>query len=138
MSGRAFVDTNVLIYAVGPASPKRKRAEALLRTLPEAVISSQIIAEFVNVCLKKQILSEQETAEAALDWMDVLDYVPITEVIVHEAFAIRSRYGFSWWDSLVVAAALESNCTILYTEDLQAGQVIKRTLRVETPFLNVA
>lgn len=137
MSGRAFIDTNVLIYAVGPASPKRSRAEILLRTLPEAVISSQIIAEFVNICLKKQVLSERETAEAASDWMDIFHYVPITEAIVRRAFAVRSRYGFSWWDSLVIAAALESNCTVLYTEDLQAGQLIEGTLQVEIPFRSV-
>lgn len=71
MNGRAFIDTNVLIYAVGPASAKQQATEALLLSLSEAVISLQVVSEFVNVCLKKQALPADEVGQAAEDSMDV-------------------------------------------------------------------
>ncbi|MDP3217965.1 MAG: hypothetical protein Q8S73_27920, partial [Deltaproteobacteria bacterium] len=51
------------------------------------------------------------------------------------AFEIRERYRFSWWDSLIVASALETECEQLYTEDLQHGQIIEDRLRIVNPFL---
>ena len=59
----------------------------------------------------------------------------ITLATVHVALEIRERYGFSWYDSLIVAAALESGCELLYSEDMQHGQVIEGRLRVINPFL---
>ena len=134
MTGRAFVDTNVLVYAVGPASAKRQKAEALLLSVGDAVISSQVIAEFVNVCLKKQILPEKEIGPAAEDFMDVLRFEAVVETTIRRGLDVRERYGFSWWDSLIVAAALEAGCTELYSEDLQDGQVIEGRLRIINPF----
>ena len=135
MTGRAFIDTNVLVYAVGPASVKRQKAEALLLSAGEAVISSQVIGEFVNVCLKKQILPEEEVGPAAEDFMDVLRFEAVVEATIRRGLDVRERYGFSWWDSLIVAAALEAGCTELYSEDLQDDQVIEGRLRVINPFV---
>ncbi len=134
MSAKGFIDANVLIYAVGDAPKKRQQAEALLLSLSEAVASSQVIGEFVNVCLKKQILPEDEVRQAAEDFMEVLRFVLVTEATLRRGLDVRARYGFSWWDSLIVAAALEANVPVLYSEDLQDGQVIDGRLRIENPF----
>ena len=135
MSGRAFIDTNVLVYAVGPASAKRQKAEALLLSLSEAVISAQVVSEFVNVCLKKQVLPENEVGSAAEDFMDVLRFETVEEATIRRALNVRETYGFSWWDSLIVAAALEAGCVDLYSEDLQDGQLIEGRLRIVNPFV---
>ncbi len=135
MSGRAFIDSNVLIYAVGPASEKREKAEALLLGLSEAIISSQVVGEFVNVCLKKQVLPESEVRKAAEDFMEALSFRTVDEATLRRGLLVRERYGFSWWDSLIVAAALEAGCEVLYSEDLQDGQRIENRLRIENPLL---
>jgi predicted nucleic acid-binding protein len=134
MTGRAFVDTNVLVYAVGPASRKREQAEALLLSLEEAVVSPQVISEFVSVCLRKQVLPPAEVRQAAEDFMDVFRLEPLGEGTLRRGLAVRERYGLSWWDSLIVAAALEGDCDVLYSEDFQAGQVVEGRLRIESPF----
>jgi predicted nucleic acid-binding protein len=59
----------------------------------------------------------------------------VTLPTVHVALDIRERYGFSWYDSLIVAAALESNCDLLYSEDMQHGQIIEGRLSIVNPFL---
>ena len=53
---------------------------------------------------------------------------------IHRALDVRQRYGFSWYDSLIVATAILANCETLFSEDLQSGQVIDGCLRVENPF----
>ncbi len=134
MTGSAFIDSNVLVYVVGPRTKKREVAETLLRGLGEAMISSQVVGEFVNVCLKKHILPPEEVRQAAEDFMDVLRVEPVTTATLRRGLAVCARYGFSWWDSLIVAAALEAGCEVLYSEDLQDGQTIEGGLRIENPF----
>ena len=114
MNDRSFVDTNVLVYLFSDEPEKQQRANELLVSAPPEetlVISTQVIGEFVNVCLRRRLLSEAETA-----------------------MRLHERYGYAWWDSVLVATALEADCTILYSEDLQDGQVIEGRLRIVNPF----
>ena len=59
----------------------------------------------------------------------------VNSLIIKKGIEIKAKYKFSFWDSLIVATAIENNCEILYTEDLQNGQLIERTLKVVNPFL---
>jgi predicted nucleic acid-binding protein len=94
----------------------------------------QVIGEFINECLKKHILLEEAVHAAAEDFMAVLRLAPVEEQTIRRGLKVRAQYGFSWWDSLIVAAALEFGYTSLYSEDLQDGQEIDRRLRIETLF----
>ncbi|SDN51183.1 PIN domain-containing protein [Desulfonauticus submarinus] len=60
--------------------------------------------------------------------------VPLTLDIVRKSWEIKEKYKFSYWDSLIVASALENNCSILYTEDMQDGQIIEKKLEIVNPF----
>lgn len=60
---------------------------------------------------------------------------PNTPATILRAIGVAQRYGFSWFDSLIVAAALECGCQTLYSEDLQHGQLLDTTLRVVNPFV---
>ena len=102
MNDRAFVDTNVLIYAVGPASLKRQTAETFLMRPLRQVISSQVAAEFVSVCRQKQILPPDEIPQAINDFMDVMEFVAITPGVIRRGLSVQASYGFSWWDSLII------------------------------------
>jgi predicted nucleic acid-binding protein len=126
MPGAKFVDTNIWIYAHlrKPDEPRHAVALDLVSELDEGVISPQVMAEYYNVMLRSG--QSDHWIQENLD--TILSYVrlqPLNEAVVRRVWHIRNRYGFSIWDSQVVAAALEADCDTLYTEDMQSGQVIE-------------
>src|SRR2546429_9609491 len=129
MSAKAFFDTNVLIYAVAEADPRNRRAEALLAD--GGAVSVQILNEFVSVTRRKMRLSWKEVADA-LDAIRVLCGSPLAVTMeTHEAaLRIAQRYRYGIYDALVAAAALQAGGTVLYSEDLQDGQIVDRQLTV--------
>lgn len=135
MNDRVFLDTNVLIYCYTATEPEKQSKATAVANLPSVVISTQVLKELINILRKK----------FDLDWSNirsVLDEVERnfevhtnTTSSVKEACLIAERYGFSFYDSLIIVAALESDCTVLYSEDLQNGQVIEKKLTVINPIL---
>lgn len=134
MSDKAFVDTNVLIYAAIKNDPRSSRAEELLAV--ERVISVQVLNEFVSVA-RRRYQMPWKALRAALQWIRVLcpDPVPLSVDTHDEALSIAGQYGYKIYDSLIVAAALEAGCSTLYSELLQNGQVIRGSLTIRNPFL---
>jgi predicted nucleic acid-binding protein len=137
MRVEVFFDTNVLIYAVALDDPRNARAEELLAL--GGTISVQILNEFVSVARRK-ILMPWRDVTAALDIFRVLcpSPLPITIAMHEAALKIAEQHVYGIYDSLVVAAALESECAILYSEDLQDGQTIDGQLTIRNPFARTA
>ncbi len=135
MNGEVFVDTNVLVYAVADAQPKRAIAQSLLSE-NEIVVSTQVISEFVAVCLRKRILSGADTIKAAREFLDILRVTTLSKTTVEAALDLMETHRFSYWDSLIIAAAIESGCSLLYSEDLQDGQFISQRLTIRNPFIS--
>jgi predicted nucleic acid-binding protein len=135
MSDRIFVDTNILVYSIANDPQKRAIADAVLLN-QEIVVSPQVISEFVVVSIRKQILPQPQAMTYARQFMQVFEVTALTKQVVSSAFDVMTRYQFSYWDSLILAAALESQCPWLYTEDLQDGQQIEKMLTVYNPFLH--
>jgi predicted nucleic acid-binding protein len=133
MSGtEAFFDTNVLLYLLSGDAAKADRAEALLAE--GGAISVQVLNEFAAVASRKLGLTWPEIREV-LDTARALCRVEPLTVATHElGVAICERYGFSLYDSMIVAAALLADCSVLWTEDLQDGQRIDGRLTVKNPF----
>ncbi|MDD4964211.1 MAG: PIN domain-containing protein [Gallionella sp.] len=134
MRVKAFIDTNVVIYALGKSSEKTELAAALFANKP--VISTQVLSETANVALKKLALPLLATKTLLATLGSLCQVEVITPETLNFALEIAERYRFSWYDSLIIAAALEANCAMLYTEDLQHGQVIEGRLTVINPFLS--
>ena len=133
MPGEAFLDTNVLIYAVAQNEPRSARAEELLAS--GGVLSVQILNEFTAVARRKLRMPWAEVAEAVEAFLVLCpSLVPITLETHTAARAIAEKNGFNIYDALVIASALESGCEILYSEDFQDGQRIEGTLTVRNPF----
>jgi len=134
MSDKPFLDTNVVLYAFRQGDARSQRAENLLAA--EGTLSVQVLNEFVNVARRKLNKSWEEVRRA-LGILRVFcpDPAPVTIETHNRAVQIAERYGYSIFDSLIVAAALERQCETLYSEDLQAGQVIEGRLRIENPFI---
>ena len=133
MRGKAFFDTNVLIYAVSENDPRGPRAEEILAA--GGFVSVQVLNEFVSVARRKMNMPWNEVREA-LDAIRVLCPPPISvSISTHEtALRIAEKYSFGIYDALIAAAALEARCTTLYSEDFQDGQVVEKQLTIRNPF----
>jgi predicted nucleic acid-binding protein len=140
MNGK-FIDTNVFIYLFDETNErKRNIAEQLIQNAlvtRNAFISHQVTQEALNVMTRK-LPSPMSTKNAQRFLEQIL--APLWRVrpslaLYGRGLDLQSRYGFSFYDALIVAAALESGCTRLYTEDLQHGQQIDGLL-FENPFLD--
>jgi predicted nucleic acid-binding protein len=134
MNDNIFADTNILVYSVSNDQRKRTIADELLLK-HDIVISPQVVSEFVAVTLRKHILPTQKVIEYAKKFMQVFYMTVLTQKTIMSALDIMVKYQFSYWDSLILAAALESGCIWLYSEDLQDGQQIENTLTIRNPFL---
>jgi predicted nucleic acid-binding protein len=133
MSGKAFFDTNVLLYSASLHDERTSRAEALLAR--GGIISVQVLNEFAAVARKKMNMPWEDVAEALAAIRTLCPTpVPITVQTHEAAVKIAMRYGYHIYDALVLAAALEAGCDILYSEDLQADQVIDGRLTIRNPF----
>lgn len=133
MPGRAFLDTNILIYALAKGDPRSKRAEELLAA--GGVLSVQILNEFVSVARRKIRMSWREVTEA-LGVIRILCASPLPLTVdTHEAaLKIAEKHGYAIYDALVVATALEAGCETLYSEDLQDAQTINGQVTIRNPF----
>lgn len=128
----AFVDTNVLLYLLSADARKADRAEALLQDGP--AISVQVLNEFASVARRKLGLQWDEIGDVLAAVRAGCKVHALTEEVHDRGRGIAARHGFAFYDSLIVASALTAGCGVLYTEDLQHGQTIDRTLKIQDPF----
>ena len=131
---RAFVDTNVVVYAFID-DPRADQAAALIAS--RCAVSVQVLNEFAHVGRRKLGFTWPEL-RAALAEIQSMSFavVPLNPVIHQDALRVAERYNFSIYDALIVAAALSADCDTLYSEDLKHGQVIDGRLKVVNPFVN--
>ncbi|MBK8493010.1 MAG: PIN domain-containing protein [Saprospirales bacterium] len=135
MNDRVFLDTNILIYCYTGTEPE-KRAKALaVANLPNAVISTQVLKEFANTLRKKFKLEWSAIRSTLAEVQENFEVMTTSTTSIHAACIIVERYRFSFYDSLILVGAIESGCSILYSEDLQHGQVIDTILTIENPLV---
>ncbi len=92
------------------------------------------MSEFINVCLTKNLLSLDKLILLSDKFMDALKFSLVNKTTIKKSLQVKKIYHYSYWDSLIIASALESNCSILYTEDMHEGQVIDGKLKIVNPF----
>ncbi len=139
MIDRIFLDTNILVYAFDDNHPRKKNRS--LEILSGAgdnqqfVISTQVLQEFYVVVVRKlkRPLS-QDDAESAVRRLVELPLVLIDSPMILSAIKVSREHGFSFWDSLIVQAALEGGCRKLLTEDIQHGRQVA-SVQIENPYL---
>ena len=133
MTARIFVDTNIVLYTLGQDELKRHVARNILTLQP--ILSTQVINESINVCLRRFKFTKVQAYNFADKVMCRSNVRPIDELTVRKSAEIAMRYQFSNWDSLIIASALLNDCSILYSEDLQHMQHIESNLQIVNPFL---
>lgn len=132
MTAKPFIDTNVLVYAVGDRDDRKEQAAAIIAA--GGIVSVQVLNEFVNVARGK-LRKDWGVIVQALDHFGKLlqPPAPLTFELHREAVGISRRYGFGIYDSLILSAAKHAGCRLLYSEDLQDGQTIEGVL-IRNPF----
>ena len=140
MSGNCFLDTNIFVYSVD-RTDTRKAGIALGLIKQHAgqrtgVVSVQVIQEFFNLALKRfpTIMNVDDSRLYLHTVFQPLLSVFGSLALCGEAISLQSRFKISWYDSLIVAAASEARCSILYSEDMQHGMRFNN-VRVDNPFL---
>ncbi len=137
MSVDCFLDTNILVYALSSAegdAPKRMKALDLVQQ-SDFGLSAQVLQEFyVTVTRKIRTPLAPDLAVALMDEYRQFPMVPTDYPLIVSAVELSLRYGISYWDAAIVAAAEVLEASTLYTEDLHHGQRYGRVLAVN-PFL---
>jgi len=131
MRDRIFLDTNILVYVLLDEGTKQQTALQLLQS--GCVISIQVLNEFTQVARKKASLEWQEIADLSTAIQTLTEIITLDKNIHNVGLTIANKYGYSFYDSLIVAAALEAGCNLLFSEDMQHGQQIE-TLIIRNPF----
>lgn len=139
MSGKFFLDTNVFVYVFDPTAPaKAKKASRLVRNAVDTgkgIVSYQVVQEFLNVALRRftHPMSAAEAEQYLITVLRPLLAIHSSPALYVEALRITTKYRLAWYDSIIVASALEGRCDTLYSEDFQQGREIEG-LRIENPF----
>ena len=128
-----FIDTNIVIYSLSKDERKQNKALELLANKP--VMSVQVLSETANI-MKRKLGFDIAAIRIVINRINQECYTlqPITLATLNTALDIAERYSFSHYDSLIIAAALQANCTTLYSEDMQHGQIIEGRIRIINPF----
>lgn len=136
MHDKAFLDTNILIYAYSEDEPKKQSiALQLLDSFEDhTIISKQVINELSNILLKKFKLGSDQVENVLLEIDNVLPIVDFDLTTQIKALKLKDRYQFQYYDALIVATALENNCTVIYSEDMQHEMLIDGNLKIINPF----
>jgi predicted nucleic acid-binding protein len=141
MSADSFIDTNVFLYNIDDSDQRKHEiaTNLILTALDDgkSCISYQVVQECINAGLRKaHIPLDHQTAERYLGTV----LIPLWKInpskgLYQFGIDLQARYQFSFYDSLIVAAALEAGCKILFSEDLQHGQRIEQ-LTIQNPFID--
>jgi len=135
MTDKPTLDTNVLIYAFGKKDDDRKQiAKTILSKC--SIISLQVANETVYVLLKKFKFTPNELDKVIVFMTQNFVISDLNIQILDQTIKISVQYGLSFWDSMMVASALNNHCSILYSEDMQDKQIIDGRLQIINPFKN--
>ncbi|MBC7944191.1 MAG: PIN domain-containing protein [Burkholderiales bacterium] len=138
MRVRAFLDSNILIYAQSATEPQKRETARALAHKYEVVISTQVLSEVARVLICKEGMAASEVRSRLAPLAQGCDVCALTKEIVFDALRIVERYRYGFYDSQIIAAALASGAKTLFSEGLQHGQVIDGALKIRSPFTRVA
>ena len=133
-----FIDTNILVYAwLDNEKEKHNAAVSLLTNKlvgKNVFVSIQVMNEFY-ITLEKYKTPHKTIVDIVSGIVHSMNVASLDFATVTRCFKIKEKYAYAWWDSLILASALEHNCTLVYSEDMQHKQVVEKTLTLVNPFL---
>jgi predicted nucleic acid-binding protein len=128
------LDSNILIYNHSlDHENKRLIARDFFKKNP--IVSSQVISEYLNVMKRNFKMEKLELMQLCSLWLEKCFVQPVIFSTIKLAQDLVGKYDFQVFDGIIVAAALEADCDILYSEDMQNGQIIENMLKIVNPFI---
>ncbi len=139
MLDKIFIDTNIIIYSYSNNElyKQEKSNNLFFKTSDRLYISTQVISELSNILFRKFNQSARQIEDVILELDNVFQICSISLSMQLKALKIKERYLLSYFDSLIIANALENKGTILYSEDMQHNLIIEEQLRIINPFKNI-
>jgi predicted nucleic acid-binding protein len=134
MHDKIFTDSNIWLYAFMESDSPKKKIAADVILNKDVILSTQVVNEICVNLIKKANYTDLDILTLLRNLQDKYAIYELYFETLIKGTELRIEYKLSFWDSLIVATALENDCTILYTEDLQAGLIIKNTLTIVNPF----
>ena len=131
---RAFLDTNLFVYLYSDTNTDKRGQVIQAMNRYECFISTQVLNEFCNVCIRKLKLPTPSVKKAVEEIRNACNLIMVDDTTVLAALDLHARYGYHYYDCLVLASALEGKCRCLLSEDMADGQVIDRTLTIRNIF----
>lgn len=136
MQDKVFLDTNILVYTYSSTEPEKQKAaqQCMTRYEKNSWISTQVLNELNNVLYRKFSLSYDDILSVMSEIESYFQITTVSPQTIRQALLIGERYRYSYFDSLILASALEQDCSILFSEDMQNGQLVLGRLSIVNPF----
>ena len=131
---KVFLDTNCIVYAHSDVDAKKQKIAQRIISELSPLISTQVLQETTNVLSKKFKHSWPDVSKVIAEIISNNSVHTNTTYTILSACNLADKYRYSFYDSLIIAAALECDCNILYSEDLHDGQTIDNKLKIINPF----
>ncbi|MEO6852167.1 MAG: PIN domain-containing protein [Mucilaginibacter sp.] len=135
MNGNIFIDTNILVYTYSVTEPAKQAIARNIILAGQNYVSTQVLQELANTLNKKFKIDWVQINEVLAECSTNLNVYINTEYTISQACIIADRYKYSFYDSLIISAALQTNSNILYSEDMQHGHLIEGKLKICNPFV---
>lgn len=138
MIDKIFIDTNIWLYAfMEQDTEKSQIAREIIDSNKEYVcLNVQIVNEICVNLIKKAFYTEEEIQQLIKNLNDAFEIYSLKVEDILLASQLRTRYSFSYWDSLIVSSALNNECNVLYSEDMHHNLMVESKLRIINPFIN--
>jgi predicted nucleic acid-binding protein len=134
MKDKYFIDSNICLYLLGDDIGKKNIAIEII--LGNGSISTQVISENINVLFKKFKMLSPSDVQTHIEMLCLHSNLELIDMpTIEKAIFIKGNYQLQWFDSLIIASALEANCTVLYSEDMHHNLIVENKLRILNPFL---
>jgi len=130
---KIFIDSNIILYLMDNDTHKRSISESILLLNP--FISTQVLTEVANVCKRRFKYDKEVILNLWVDLMSDCDFIATTKATFDKSIDLVKKYKFQIFDALIIASALEANCHIIYSEDMQHKMIIEDRLTIINPFI---
>lgn len=136
MNAKAFFDTNIIVYLYSTDEPQKRSLIESLLVPGNIYISTQVINEFLNVMIKKKKIEAKLLKKVVDELTELFQIALIDGITIRLALQLMSINNYSYFDSLMIASAIENNCKLLYTEDMHHHHIINDSTQLINPFEN--
>ena len=134
MKDSVFIDTNIFVYLYSEDEPEKQSVALDIFLQSHCITSTQALNEFNSVCLRKLAMSVSNVLHAVKEIVENCELCYIDLNTIQKALALYNKYGYRYYDCLILSSAIINGCKILYSEDMQHNQIIDGKLKIVNPF----